>query len=332
MAQLPLVEMAEQGDEWAIAALLNQKLKVAGYTARVKLENTGLKVFVEAIELPNQQSTVAIVQRVLQRFSIAWVETIVLYGKAIDVPSPTWQQTLDPTTLQKDKAQTAVVSEQGSTAQSIDHGGCKATSRHPSLSSPLPPRSILSLPRSSTDFLKLGFIGFLALHAITELTATDYSGAFTFLHGVSLIIHEAGHTLFSISRIFGETFLGELIYFAGGSLLQIIVPAIVVGNFALTAQYYSAAIALYWVAQNFTDVAVYIKDASAMELPLLAEGLTHDWNYILGSLNLLDWDQAIGGFVHLVGVLLFVVSLLFGVFCVVGQQVLSARLANRRVV
>ncbi len=332
MAQLPLVEMAEQGDEWAIATLLNQKLKVAGYAARVKLENTCLKVLVEAIEPPSQQSTAAIVQSVLRRFSVAWVETIVLYGKATDAPSPAWQQTLDPTTLQQDNAQQAANTKQGSTTHSIDHRERSATSKHPPLPDPLPPRSILSPPRSSTDFLKLGFMGFLALYAIAGLTATDYSGAFTFLHGVSLIIHEAGHTLFSISRIFGETFLGELIYFAGGSLLQIIVPAIVVGNFVLTAQYYSAAVALYWVAQNFTDVAIYIKDASAMELPLLAEGLIHDWNYILGSLNLLDWDQAIGGVVHLVGVLLFIAALLFGIFCVLGQQVLNSGSTDRRVV
>lgn len=336
MAQLPLVEMAQQGDEWAIATLLNQRLKVAGYAAQVRLENTRLQVLVESIEPPDQYSAVALVRNVLQHLSIAWVETIVISGRATtDNPttdnSLAWQETLSLLSSAPQTAHPPLKSSKlkfsgycspfrRSNHQATHHSPWLPQSLPRSLSSPQ--RLCLTMPQTSTDFLKLGFMSFLVVYAIAGLTAEDYSGAFTFLHGVDLLIHEAGHVVFSIGRIFGETFLGELIYFAGGSLLQIIVPAVIVGNFLLSAQYYAAAVALYWVAQNFTDVAIYIKDASAMELPLLADGLIHDWNYILGSLNLLDWDQAIGGIVHFIGVLLFIAAILFGVFCVVGQRFL----------
>ncbi|MCS6812428.1 MAG: hypothetical protein NZ772_02480 [Cyanobacteria bacterium] len=329
MAQLPLVEMARQGDEWAIATLLNQRLKAAGYTARVRLENTCLQVIVESLEPPSQRSAVALVGNVLQRLSIAWAETIVISGKATTVQAPVWQETLSFSPLASQAVHSSSASfDNYSPPHQASH---RAMHHSPSLTQSLSPpeRLRLTMPHTSTDFLKLGFMGFLTVYAIAGLTAEDYSGAFTFLHGVDLIIHEAGHVVFSIGRIFGETFLGELIYFAGGSLLQIIVPAAIVGNFLLSAQYYAAAVALYWLAQNFTDVAIYIKDASAMELPLLAEGLIHDWNYILGSLNLLNWDQAIGGVVHFIGVLLFITAISFGVFCVIGQRFLYPQTSAR---
>ena len=69
--------------------------------------------------------------------------------------------------------------------------------------------------------------------------------------------------------------------------------------------------ALWWVAQNLWNVAVYVQDARAEELPLVGGG-EHDWNYLLGRLGLLQQDQLIGGGVRMVGILLYAWSGIMG--------------------
>src|SRR6266404_7056028 len=80
----------------------------------------------------------------------------------------------------------------------------------------------------------------------------------------------------------------------GGSLNQVLVPAVCTAVFLTRQQYGSAAVTLFWVGQNLADVAVYIADGRAMALPLLAEGLIHDWNFILGRLGLLYRAESLG--------------------------------------
>ena len=75
----------------------------------------------------------------------------------------------------------------------------------------------------------------------------------SFLDLVDLPIHETGHLIF---HPFGE-FLG----IAGGSLFQVILPAVFVGYFVWREQYYSAAIVLFWVGQSILNVWVYAADA-----------------------------------------------------------------------
>ncbi len=99
-------------------------------------------------------------------------------------------------------------------------------------------------------------------------------GVVAFLHGVNLVFHEAGHLIFG--------FFGQFVAVLGGSLNQVLIPVICVVAFLRTHQRASAAVALFWTGQSLADVAVYAADGRAMALPLLAEGLIHDWNYILG--------------------------------------------------
>src|SRR5205823_13904912 len=107
-----------------------------------------------------------------------------------------------------------------------------------------------------------------------------------FLHGVNLVFHEAGHLIFG--------FLGQFVAVLGGSLNQVLVPAICVVAFLRTRQPASAAVALFWTGQSLTDVAVYAADGRAMALPLLAEGLIHDRNYPLGHMGPLGPADAPG--------------------------------------
>ena len=70
-------------------------------------------------------------------------------------------------------------------------------------------------------------------------------------------------------------------------------------------------IALWWVAQSLWNVSVYVKDARAQELPLVGGG-EHDWAYLLGELDLLPHDQAIGHAVWLAGVVVYLIAIAIG--------------------
>jgi hypothetical protein len=103
--------------------------------------------------------------------------------------------------------------------------------------------------------------------------------------------------------------------FAGGTLFQLIMPAIFVGYFLRREDRHSASVALWWVAQNFWNISVYAADARAQELPLVGGG-EHDWAYLLGELHWLQYDQRIARIIWTAGVVLFVTAIAMGLFTV----------------
>lgn len=139
----------------------------------------------------------------------------------------------------------------------------------------------------------------------------------SFLDLVDLPIHETGHLLF---RPFGEFMM-----IAGGSLFQVIMPALFVGYFVWKAQYYSAAIVLFWVGQSILNVWVYAADAVVMQLVLLggltgSEGSFHDWNYMLTRLGLLDSTKTVAGLIRAVGTLTIIAAAALSIYLSFGDE------------
>ncbi len=121
------------------------------------------------------------------------------------------------------------------------------------------------------------------------------------IDGVNLVIHEAGHLIF---RPFGEFMM-----IAGGSLFQVIMPALFVGYFWYNQKYYSAALVLFWVGQSILNVSVYAGDSLAQQLPLLGgQDSIHDWNYLLSSLNLLPATAKVAGTIRILGTIVIVLG------------------------
>ena len=122
----------------------------------------------------------------------------------------------------------------------------------------------------------------------------------SFLDLVDLPIHETGHLLFRP--------LGEFMMVAGGSLFQLIVPAVFVGYFARNRKFYSAAIVLFWLGQSLLNVFVYASDAVVMQIVLISgltgsEGSFHDWNYLLTETGLINSTQMVAGLFRFLGTL-----------------------------
>lgn len=86
---------------------------------------------------------------------------------------------------------------------------------------------------------------------------------------------------------------------------------------ALKAKSYAAACFTgLWVMLAFISVGRYVSDARAQALQLMgpSETVIHDWNYILSELNLLQYDQLIGGALQYHGVLIGLVSVVLAGF------------------
>jgi len=127
----------------------------------------------------------------------------------------------------------------------------------------------------------------LAIMIVARGLTPASGGLLAFVHLIDLVFHEAGHVIFGF---FGR-FLGVL----GGSLNQVLVPAVCTGYFLWHRQLASAAVMLFWTGESLADVAIYVADGRDMALPLLAEGLTHDWNWILSELSLRNLRQPASG-------------------------------------
>ncbi len=123
----------------------------------------------------------------------------------------------------------------------------------------------------------------------------------SFLHNINLPFHEAGHIVF---RPFGA-FITSL----GGTLGQLLMPSICAGVLLFKSRDpFGASVALWWVGENFLDIAPYINDARAGVLPLLGGNFGHsapygfhDWQYILNESGLLAYDHALAKAAYCVG-------------------------------
>jgi hypothetical protein len=138
-----------------------------------------------------------------------------------------------------------------------------------------------------------------------------------FMHLVNLPFHEAGHIVFMP--------FGRFIMFLGGTLGQLLMPLVCMGTLLITRRdTFGGSASLWWFGQNFTDIAPYINDARALELMLIG-GVTgrevegHDWENILGTLGWLRYDHLIAHMSYAVGIVLMVVSLIWGGYILHGQ-------------
>jgi len=145
----------------------------------------------------------------------------------------------------------------------------------------------------------------LAYPGWRHLADPEYGSIFS---GITLGVHELGHLVFSP--------LGHWPGAAGGSLLQVAAPVAVAYGFLRQRDYFAVAVAGAWESMSLANLATYIADARAQELPLVSPfsgDVEHDWNYLLSSFGLLRLDTAIAASVRLLALLVLAASLALGV-------------------
>lgn len=156
----------------------------------------------------------------------------------------------------------------------------------------------------------------------TFITASLKSNAAgnSFMHLVNLPFHEAGHLLFSP--------FGKIIHSLGGTLGQILMPLICLAVLLIkTRDAFGGSVVLWWIGENFIDIAPYINDATSLALPLLGGNTGrsapygfHDWEFILKELHLARYDHLLAGLSHKMGALIMLVSFAWGAYVLFKQH------------
>lgn len=163
--------------------------------------------------------------------------------------------------------------------------------------------------------MKAGRVALTLILAVYGFQLLRHPEAGSLVDNIDLPIHETGHLVFGL--------FGEFIQFLGGTLFQLIMPAAFVAYFLRRGDRHAASVALWWVAQNFWNISVYIRDARAQELPLVGGG-EHDWAYLLGHMGRLKQDQAIGHAVWELGVVVYLVAIAGGLWALTSSPAKSA--------
>lgn len=159
-----------------------------------------------------------------------------------------------------------------------------------------------SAPRDVARLARLALVIAAAAYLLEYLFADR---AWTLLDEGILAIHEAGHVVFSP--------FGEFLMMLGGSLFQLIVPAAFVLYFLRRDDRYAAAILLFWLAASLFNLATYIADARAGELPLITGSRAdHDWTWLLIQVRLLEHDVLFGRMLRALAFVTYVSGIVFG--------------------
>lgn len=133
--------------------------------------------------------------------------------------------------------------------------------------------------------------------------------AASFLHLPLLVFHEAGHAIFS--------FLGTWMTVAGGTLMQLIMPAALwSGPWHTNRDAFGATLGSWFFGVSLLDVAPYVYDALQPRLTLLSgkDGTSgpHDWIFLLSSGGYLPQAQRLGQLVYWSGAAVVVASIALG--------------------
>ncbi len=153
-------------------------------------------------------------------------------------------------------------------------------------------------------------MAYLSFRLMTSTIASNYAGEI-FLHIINLPFHEAGHVVF---RLFGS-FMTSL----GGTLGQLLMPAILTYHFLFRSNNpFGGAACFWWFGENFVDIAPYINDARDGDLPLLGGNFGHsspygfhDWEYILTESCLLQYDKVIAKASFMTGTTIMLLALVW---------------------
>lgn len=163
----------------------------------------------------------------------------------------------------------------------------------------------------------LAFFGVWGIRLLMMNVGTGELGE-SFLHRPLLVFHEAGHVVFIP--------LGEFMTIAGGTLGQLIMPAVLCGALLIkNRDPFGASIGLWLVGVSFLDIAPYAYDALQPQLMLLGgrtgeDGGPHDWMFLLTKLGLLKRAHGVGYFFYVLGLVTIALSMTWSAWLLWQQK------------
>ena len=126
------------------------------------------------------------------------------------------------------------------------------------------------------------------------------------LDHANLLFHEAGHPLVGLFSTRLEPY--------GGTMGQLTFPVVLAISSWRKGQALAGAASVIWFFENWLNIARYMADARALELPLLGGG-DHDWNTIFTRWNVLQYGFDIARVVKITGWIGMALAVLWAGWC-----------------
>lgn len=148
---------------------------------------------------------------------------------------------------------------------------------------------ISKLSQKPKFYGKVFLMGLALLICYPYFTQNSVYGIFEW---AILPFHEAGHYILM-------PFAPRTLMVAAGSIVQICLPlSFAIYFFFKRKEPFSSCIPMLWLFGSMQQMAIYMKDARFLLLPLLGADPTegHDWNYLFGKIHLLHKSVEIGDF------------------------------------
>jgi len=144
------------------------------------------------------------------------------------------------------------------------------------------------------------------------------------LSAADLAFHEGGHPVFGM--LSGGN---EFITAAGGTLMQLAIPAVCLYTFWKQGSRAGVVFSLFWIGFNLLNVAYYLADAQQQVIILITgmsggEGGMHDWGTMLETLHLKKYCVGLGQLTFLAGTFLFCFGLAYPIAWALRQAGLLA--------
>jgi len=98
------LELAKQGNEHAIAFLINRSLISKGITAKTALKDGCLQVMLEAAQIPDKQTLAPFIHRGIKGLGVASVQKLKVYGRQAGEARPAWSQEFELSELSENSA------------------------------------------------------------------------------------------------------------------------------------------------------------------------------------------------------------------------------------
>lgn len=124
---------------------------------------------------------------------------------------------------------------------------------------------------------------------------------FSPLDNVNLAFHEAGHIFLG--------FFGTFIMTAGGTIFQLLFPAVCGFHLWRRGSRLGWQLCLFWLGENLLNVSIYAGDAIRQDLPLVGGGV-HDWTYLLTETGLIAHTRGTARAIFAAGSVVIFCSLL----------------------
>jgi len=132
---------------------------------------------------------------------------------------------------------------------------------------------------------------------------------------VDFFIHEFWHILFSL-------FWNEFLSVAGWTLLQLIIPLLLLLYFWKQKDYFAVSLCFAWIWTNFFYISMYSWDAVNMNLPLISMWwweVIHDWFYMFSNLWIINHTSLISNIFYYIAIWLFLFCFIFSWILIINR-------------